>query len=56
MTEVKTYRVTLTHDGGRINMAIVADDIVSAIERMCKIEGAPLCSVVAVKLISTKEV
>jgi len=54
--EIRTYRVTMQHDKGRRKIDIVADDIVSAIQRVCKIEGAPLRSAIGAKLVLVKKV
>lgn len=56
MIEIREYEVTLAHDAGRITIKIVADDIVSAITRVCHSECAPTRAVRSVELVRVQEV
>lgn len=49
MNEVRRYRVTMSHDGGRFNVITTASSAEWAKKTVCAAEGAPLRSAIKVK-------
>lgn len=46
---VKHYRVTMRHDNGTVDLDVVSYNFQLAAEAVCRAEGAPLRSVIAVR-------